>query len=155
MFIINKCLMLTVNSSNNTKYLKVYCQKVESATEWQTSVNIWEVSYSNLETRRYGPKSCSKELSLQQQLQIKFRYWCDKHSSEAQSTRYWLQQSSRKFAGQNTDVFFWINEVSDVSLSKLYWAGLFNVVPLACCVAPFFGFISHWNTPLFTAPFSN
>ena len=49
--------MLTVNSSNNTKYLKVYCQKVESATEWQTSVNIWEVSYSNLETRRYGPKS--------------------------------------------------------------------------------------------------
>ena len=44
--------MLRVNSSNNAKYLKVYCRKVESTTEWQTLVNIWEISYSNLETMR-------------------------------------------------------------------------------------------------------
>ena len=26
------------------------------------------------------------------------------------------------------------------------WAGLFDVVPLACCVVPLFGFLSHWIT---------
>ena len=49
--------MLRVNSSNNAKYLKVYCRKVKSTTEWQTFVNVWEISYSNLETMRYGPNS--------------------------------------------------------------------------------------------------
>ena len=43
---------------------------------------------------------------------------CDKQFSDAQSTRYWLKQSSRKFPGQNTDLFFWINKVSDVSFSN-------------------------------------
>ena len=37
---------------------------------------------------------------------------------KAQSTRYWLKQSPRKFPGQNTDLFFWINKVSDVSFSN-------------------------------------
>ena len=31
---------------------------------------------------------------------------------------YWLKPSSRKFPGQNTDLFFWINKVSDVSFSN-------------------------------------
>ena len=44
-------------------------------------------------------------------------YRCDKQSSEAQSTRCWLKQSSRKFPGQNTDLFFWINKVCDISFS--------------------------------------
>ena len=54
--------------------------------------------------------SRSKELNLQLQLQIKFNL--SVQSSE--STRYWLTQSSRKFPGQNTDLFFWINKVSDI-----------------------------------------
>ena len=33
-------------------------------------------------------------------------YRCNKQSSEAQSTWYRLKQSSRKFPGQNTDLFF-------------------------------------------------
>ena len=35
-----------------------------------------------------------------------------------------------------------------------FWASLFNVVALACCVAPFFGCLSYWNTrtTLFTSP---
>ena len=40
-----------------TTLKKVYWRKVETTTEWQTSVNIREISYSNLETGRYGPKS--------------------------------------------------------------------------------------------------
>ena len=30
----------------------------------------------------------------------------------------WLKQSSAKFPGQNTDLFFWINKVSDISSSN-------------------------------------
>ena len=44
-------------------------------------------------------------------------YRCDKQFSEAQSTRYWLKQSSRKFPGQNTDLLFWINKVCDIFFS--------------------------------------
>ena len=82
--------------------------------------------------------SRSKEFNLQLQLQIKLTYRCDKQSSE--STRYWLTQSSRKFPGQNTDLFFWINKVSDIFFFN-FWAGLFSVVPR--CAA---WFLSHWNT---------
>ena len=52
--------MLDVNSknrSNNAKYLKVYCWKVESKTEWQTLVIKREISYSDLEMGGYGAKS--------------------------------------------------------------------------------------------------
>ena len=42
-------------------------------------------------------------------------------------------------------MFFWINKVSDILFFN-FWAGLFSVVPLACCVAPLSGFVSHWNT---------
>ena len=70
----------------------------------------------------------SIDLSLQRQLllQIKFNLSMDKQSSVAQSTRYWLNQSSRKFPGQNTDLFFWINKVSDVFFSFKFWAGSFT-----------------------------
>ena len=43
--------------SMQCKICKVYCRKVKSTTEWQTSVNIRGKSYSNLETGRYDPKS--------------------------------------------------------------------------------------------------
>ena len=43
-------------SSNNATFFKFYGQKVES-TEIATLVIIREISDSNLETRRYGPKS--------------------------------------------------------------------------------------------------
>ena len=75
--------------------------------------------------------SRSKEFNLQLQLQIKLTYRCDKQSSE--STRYWLTQSSRKFPGQNTDLFFWINKVSDIFfflISEQACLALCLVVPL-------------------------
>ena len=37
-----------MTSSNNTEYVKVYCWKFECTTDWQTLVNIQEISYSNL-----------------------------------------------------------------------------------------------------------
>ena len=40
-----------IGQTINAKYLilKVYCWKVESTTEWQTSVIKQEISYSNLD----------------------------------------------------------------------------------------------------------
>ena len=52
-------------------------------------------------------------LSLQRQLQIKF--YLSMRQTILFSKIY--QQSSRKFPDQNTDLFFWINKVSDVSFS--------------------------------------
>ena len=37
--------------------MKFYSRKVESTKKWQTSAIIQEISNSNLETGRYGPKS--------------------------------------------------------------------------------------------------
>ena len=49
--------MFHVNgSSNNATFFQFYGRKVES-TEIATLAIIWEISDSNLETRRYGPKS--------------------------------------------------------------------------------------------------
>ena len=79
----------------------------------------------------------SKELNLQLQLQINFNLWM--RQTILWITRYWLPQSSRKIPGQNTDLFIWINNVSDIFFSN-FWAGLFSVVPLACCVASLSGF---------------
>ena len=59
---------------------------------------------------------CSKELNLQLQLQINFNL--SMRQTILWITRYWLPQSSRKFPGQNTDLLFWINKVSDVSFSN-------------------------------------
>ena len=98
--------------------------------------------------------SRSKELNLQLQLQIKFNL--SMQSSE--STRYWLTQSSRKFPGQNTDLFFWINKVSDIYFFN-FWAGLFSVVPrcAACMLRGTFVWvpITLKHTGIFTAPCSN
>ena len=100
--------------------------------------------------------SRSKEFNLQLQLQIKLTYRCDKQSSE--STRYWLTQSSRKFPGQNTDLFFWINKVSDIYFFN-FWAGLFSVVPRcsACMLRGTFVWvpITLKHSVIFTAPCSN
>ena len=98
--------------------------------------------------------SRSKELNLQLQLQIKFNL--SVQSSE--STRYWLTQSSRKFPGQNTDLFFWINKVSDIFFSN-FWAGLFSVVPrcAACmrCGTFVWVLITLKHAVIFTVPCSN
>ena len=97
-----------------------------SATDkvrWENRNHDWSKKWLQ-QNSRYAVKviakggfisaSRSKELNLQLQLQIKFNL--SMQSSE--STRYWLTQSSRKFPGQNTDLFFWINKVSDVSFSN-------------------------------------
>ena len=55
--------------------------------------------------------SRSKEHNLQLQLQINFNL--SMRQTILWITRYWLPQSSRKIPGQNTDLFFWINNVSD------------------------------------------
>ena len=51
------------NSSNNAKYLKFHCWKVESTRNGKRSAIIQKISYSNLETGRYGPKPGSPTLS--------------------------------------------------------------------------------------------
>ena len=59
--------------------------------------------------------SRSKELNLQLQLQINFIL--SMRQTILRITRYWLPQSSRKYPGQNTDLLFWINKVSDIFFS--------------------------------------
>ena len=63
--------------------------------------------------------SRSQELSFfLRQLQIKFNLSMRQTILWSTIHWYWLKPSSRKFPGQNTDLFFWINKVSDVSFSN-------------------------------------
>ena len=73
-------------------------------------------------------------------------YRCNKQSSEAQSTWYRLKQSSRKFPGQNTDLFFWINKVCDFSFSNSEQACLTLCRLHAAWHLCLAGLVSHWNT---------
>ena len=102
--------------------------------------------------------SRSKDLNLQLQLQIKFNLSMPQTILSSESTRCWLTQSSRKFPGQNTDLFFWINKVSDIFFFN-FWAGLFSVVPrcAACMLRGTFVWvpITLKHTVIFTAPCSN
>ena len=61
--------------------------------------------------------SRSKELNLQLQIRINFNL--SMRQTILWITRYWLPQSSRKCPGQNTDLFFWINKVSDIYIFSI------------------------------------
>ena len=66
-----------ISSSNNAKYLKFYGRKVyKSLQEIATLAIIREISDSNLETGRYGPKSGVSRIIRQSWQHCGFRILC-------------------------------------------------------------------------------
>ena len=66
--------------------------------KWQTLVNIWEISYSNLETGRYGPKSGVCQI-IRKTCQYCVLVW---------SLPLWQQQAQHKpgKSKKSTDIYF-------------------------------------------------
>ena len=136
---------LSTPSQLNTKYktgqLIRLTRRTETMTDLKSGSNKTAATLRSYYQRRITALR-SKELSLQWQSQIKFNL-------SMRQTILWsticpvLTQAIFKEICWPEYWSLLLNTYSFWCFFFKLWAGMFNVVQLAHCVAPFFGFLSH------------